>query len=153
MKTIPRFNPMLKSLALSLVVLIPASCRASEAPQITPSQIGQMIDRLKEADVNSDGRVTRQEWLAYRARLFDRLDQNGDGVLSIDDVPPFLRDGAQGQSLRQALIDCDLNHDGQLSRAEFVFGPTPVFDLIDINKDGVIDANEIRLAKAAISRR
>lgn len=35
----------------------------------------------------------------------------------------------------------DLNHDGRLSRAEWM-GPSTIFDRLDINRDGVITPNE-----------
>lgn len=38
-------------------------------------------DQFRNADVNGDGQVTRNEWLWSR-RSFDRYDRNGDGILS-----------------------------------------------------------------------
>jgi len=38
-------------------------------------------DQFRDLDVNSDGRVTRDEW-QWSRRSFDRYDRNGDGILS-----------------------------------------------------------------------
>lgn len=49
-----------------------------------------MLERLKEADANKDGVITYEEVLAVRPdfprAVFDRLDRNGDGVLTSADV-------------------------------------------------------------------
>jgi EF hand len=39
------------------------------------------------ADMNKDGKVTRQEYLAAAAARFDKMDKNHDNVLSTDEFP------------------------------------------------------------------
>jgi hypothetical protein len=42
---------------------------------------------VSSADSNLDGRVTKAEFLAAADRRFKRLDRNGDGKLTIDELP------------------------------------------------------------------
>ena len=42
---------------------------------------------VSSADANLDGRITRAEFLAAADRRFKRLDRNGDGKLTIEELP------------------------------------------------------------------
>lgn len=50
------------------------------------------LGMLRFADTDGNGQVSKAEMKAAADKLFTRLDRNGDGVLSIDDLPnrPFL---------------------------------------------------------------
>jgi Ca2+-binding EF-hand superfamily protein len=49
-----------------------------------------MAGRLMEADANHDGLVSRAEFHLWRQSQFLRIDRNGDGFLSREDVPALL---------------------------------------------------------------
>jgi Ca2+-binding EF-hand superfamily protein len=106
-----------------------------------------MAARLGEADADHDGAVTKDELLQYRAKQFARLDRNGDGVITAEDRPRL----AAGRNGRPSLFDqFDVNKDGKIDRAEFVDGPTPVFDKADSNGDGVLSADELKAARETL---
>lgn len=44
--------------------------------------------RMKALGAGPDGKVTREAWIAAEDRTFHRLDRNGDGVLSADEMHP-----------------------------------------------------------------
>jgi len=100
-----------------------------------------MARRILEADADGNGQVTRAEFLAYRGQQFARFDRNGDGFITMDDVPRLLagRFEPRVQAMRQQF---DANHDGRISRDEFVRGPTPGFDLADANHDNIVSTAE-----------
>lgn len=125
---------LLPTLAAALSV---ASAQPAEAPQCISN-----IDRLLEADLNNDGEITREEVGERRAQILERLDRNGDGVARSSDAPRFAR-GRYNEALDQLLSNFDSNGDGELSRAEFVDGPTLGFDRIDANGDDLLNAEEM----------
>jgi hypothetical protein len=45
-----------------------------------------MVEMLREADANGDGKIERSELPERMARAFDRLDTNGDGVIDQDEI-------------------------------------------------------------------
>ena len=45
------------------------------------------LGRLGRADANSDGQITRAEWVQAANARFDRLDANKDGKLVGDELP------------------------------------------------------------------
>jgi hypothetical protein len=105
-------------------------------------------------DTNKDGVVDRAEWKAGQEARFKRLDANGDGKLTQEEL--FARTPAVGTSVlptdRQAqrqstyfqLLDAD--KDGVVTLAEFMAQADRNFARCDINKDGRIDTAECRQA-------
>jgi len=111
---------------------------------------------LGQLDVDHDGKITKQETVDARERLFVRLDSNGDGVVDQDEV----------EQARQAILDraaiaearlsnqwkrMDKDRDGKVSAAEFQ-ARTVMFDLADRNGDGVVTTEEIDFLRGLIGR-
>ncbi len=119
--------------------ILPAAMAAFGLATPAVAQMASPQQLLSHADANHDGRVTRAEFLASRASAFDRLDSGGRGYVPLNTVDnrPRLR-----ALVGPALAAADLNHDGRVTRAEFVAAPTPVFDTADANHDGVVDPAE-----------
>lgn len=104
---------------------------------------------FERSDVNKDGTVTREEFVAARADHFTKLDRNSDGYVDSADVPARLakrraQNGGGGDLLAKQF---DSDGDGKVSKDEFVNGPTLAFDRADTNKDNVLDAQELAAAK------
>jgi hypothetical protein len=74
--------------------------------------------RLKAADTNGDGLISKAEAQASLPRLykhFDEIDTNHDGQISPEELK------AAHQKMRNAMFDkMDANHDGVISRDEFM---------------------------------
>lgn len=106
-----------------------------------------MAARLMEADANNDGMVSRAEFLAWRKDQFARIDRNGDGYVTADDVPAMLA-GRMGPRVAMLVQAFDTDHDGRVSAHEFIDGPTPGFDLADANHDGMVTRAEVAAVRA-----
>src|SRR6266851_259983 len=148
---------MLKFLSLSAAALLLITGPALAAPDDLPAAAekgGRAPSGLMRYDTNKDGVVDRAEWKAGQEARFKRLDTNGDGKLTQDEL--FARTPAIGNSVlptdRQAqrqstyfqLLDAD--KDGVVTLAEFMAQADRNFARCDINKDGRIDTAECRQA-------
>jgi hypothetical protein len=100
---------------IALIAALGLGCAAASA-LAAPEGHGPMA-RLKAADTNGDGLISKAEAQASLPHLykhFDQIDANHDGQIS----PEELR--AARQQMRNAMFDrMDANHDGVISRDEF----------------------------------
>ncbi|MFM9979044.1 MAG: hypothetical protein ACKVOP_13495 [Sphingomonadaceae bacterium] len=122
------------------------------APVSAQTGDGPILNRMIEADTNRDGIITRAEMLAARTANFARFDRNRDTILTDADIPAFLRGSAIGQRFAELRTEFDANRDGKVTRAEFVAGPTPVFDRADVDRDNRLTRAEIDAAKTRAGR-
>lgn len=129
-----------------LVVAVPATIAQ---PLGGASLLGQL-------DIDHDGKITRQESLEARERLFVRLDSNGDGVVDQDEVEEARQAIIDRASMAEARLSnqwkrMDKDRDGKVSAAEFQ-ARTVMFDLADRDGDGVVTTGEIDFLRGLIGR-
>lgn len=147
-----RFRNFLPGLLLTAPALLAVPATAHATPALSGRQLDgtQAIERMRAADANHDGAVTRAELVTYRNAEWKRFDRNSDGYFSVDDLPGLLRDRWNGGKLAQMRETYDRNHDGKISRDEFTSGPTPAFDMADTNNDGRVTEAELKTALATV---
>lgn len=87
------------------------------------AQVTRTGEYLQHMDADGDGRVSLAEYQAWMSYAFDRMDRNGDGVLSADELP-----GGKGRPV---------------TRAEHLAKLAATFNRQDTNKDGFLDAREL----------
>lgn len=130
---------------------------APAAPQPIPRTLflQNMDGDFSKMDANHDGKVTKPEIEAFQranaineimARnraIFAQLDANHDGQLSPQEFARF-----HGQppppNATPMLQHFDADHDGVISQVEFRAATLANFDRLDVNKDGVVDAAEMK---------
>lgn len=116
---------------------------------------GAMGERIKAADKNGDGFISREEAQASLPKVaenFDRMDLNKDGFISREE---FQRAGEARRAAMQAekerrFQEADKDRDGQINRAEAessMPGLAKRFDQIDTNKDGRLSREELAAAR------
>lgn len=154
------------------MALIAALSLAAMAPALAPALAqdgGGMLDRLKMADANKDGSITRAEMRVVREQGFRRMDANNDGFISAEERQQMTAAAAEAKAKGKgkgaggggggggmgdrALGDADANNDGKISRAEFLNTPMRGFDRLDANGNDIIEASELATAQAAMARR
>ena len=116
----------MKALFILAVAVLTLSCGPALA-----QGAGGGARLLSAADANKDGVITKAEFDAMRAKRFDEMDKNKDGVLAGDELMGGRRRGIVAAS-----------GEGKISRGEFLVY-APLFDRLDTNKDGVIVAAEL----------
>jgi len=114
-------------------------------------------DRVMSWDADGDGRVTPDE-IPYHFQV--AIGRGGlPGLTGAVMVAPG--QGTRSMSADQAaagaagpewFLKMDRNHDGDISRREFL-GPRDQFDRLDRDKDGLIDTDEARAAAPAKTER
>lgn len=108
---------------------------------------------LFQADANSDGVLTRAEFDASRTSQFARLDADNNGQLSREEMRAQRgergerghrggRDHRGGPGGHGGFEGADANNDGNITRDEFLARPIAMFDRLDANSNGVIEASE-----------
>jgi Ca2+-binding EF-hand superfamily protein len=137
--------------------LLPLVIGAAILSACAPMRMQRHTDPAKaldSADVNKDGVVTRAEFLAQREKAFVRLDRNGDGFIDQSDMPGRRRARKNsGDQFQELIARFDKDGDGRVSKAEFVNGPTPLFDQADKDHNGELDAAELATLKALLQGR
>jgi Ca2+-binding EF-hand superfamily protein len=114
---------------------------------------------LQLMDTDSDGTVTKTEYLAYMDKQFDKLDTDHDGTLDVKELkalrglPATDTEGkiepGKTPSAKQMLLKMDPDKDGTVSKDEFNTYAGAEFDKLDGDHDGTLDAKELQQVSPA----
>jgi Ca2+-binding EF-hand superfamily protein len=118
---------------------------AADSPSAPPHPLEALLHFLRTADADQNGAITYEEAKALVPALtqeqFDYLDNNGDGVLTRDDLPAAPPEDPV-RRLLNLLRQLDTNHDNAVSYEEILAWvpsfPQEAFDVLDVNGDGVL---------------
>jgi hypothetical protein len=115
--------------------------------------LGESIfDRL---DADHDGLISPDEAKAARARMFDRIDADRDGLVTAAEIETAKDNAQKRRAMRLASLakaraamlapserfaELDLNHDGKITRDEFVSARS-WFDLLAKSPGGISKAD------------
>jgi len=108
----------------------PAFAQQTPAPRPLVGGHGNNIDAfVAQHDSNADGRLTWQEFNAFRRSRFDATDANGDGTVDVEEYVQEFEDrmreemeqgrGEQVEQTQRRFTALDSNKEGHVSRTEF----------------------------------
>ena len=136
--------------ATGAAVLATAACGFAQAQSGNESAGGR--HGIFQSDSNSDGVLTRAEFDAGRAAQFARLDADNNGQLTREEMRAGRGDRGEHRGRRGhrgrgpggpgGLEGADANNDGNITREEFLARPIAMFERLDANRNGVIEASE-----------
>ncbi|TCM20520.1 Ca2+-binding EF-hand superfamily protein [Novosphingobium sp. PhB165] len=109
---------------------------------------GRADAAFANADLNKDGRISRNEYIKARSQRFTNMDRNGDGGVSKADFPRASHNPAMESKLNAFIAESDTNHDGMVTRAELDASPPRAFNRADTNHDGFVDKAELAAIEA-----
>jgi hypothetical protein len=105
---------------------------------------------MHKIDTDSDGTVSKAEWLAYQEKVFSVLDKKKTGVVDEKEflspssgMATFATGGyTRGLQTKAMMHKIDTDGDGTVSHDEFIAYQTKVFDMMDKNKSGSLGPQE-----------
>ncbi len=113
----------------------------------------EFMDRLRAADTNADGMLSRGEAAALPriSRNFDAIDANHDNYITFDELRAFFK-AHHGKRHGDFLKRLDTDGDGRISKAEAASAPRLAqhFYQVDANHDGFLTPEEMRAAHQAM---
>nr|WP_285230669.1 hypothetical protein [Stenotrophomonas sp. ISL-67] len=91
------------------------------------AQVTDTVSYLQRMDTDGDGKVSVEEYVQWMMYAFERMDRNGDDVLSADELPGGKGKPIPREQQRQTIIERfhkqDANGDGFLSAKELSAPP------------------------------
>jgi Ca2+-binding EF-hand superfamily protein len=111
---------------------------------------------FQHMDLNSDGKITKDEMQQAKAARFTQTDTNGDGFLSAEEMTAQAKkmdSEKRARRVAKMIEKLDTDKDGKLSAEEAAKrGPDAermarMFDRLDANKDGAITMEEAKAGK------
>lgn len=105
---------------------------------------------MHKIDTNGDGKVSRDEWIAYQEKIWVVLDKDKKGMVDekaflapSSEMASFATGGyARGLQTRAMMHKIDTDGDGTVSHDEFIAYQTKVFDMMDKNHTGSVGPQE-----------
>jgi len=135
-------------LAVVLTVVLTGSLSAQERKARGPGA-AQIMKRLKAADANGDGFLTKDEAPERLRERFDEADANGDGKLDPEElkrvVAEFVKRTSPGLAeLLEQVKAVDTDGNGKLSLKESLQSTKQRFAKVDTNSNGKLEEQELK---------
>ncbi|WP_439595947.1 EF-hand domain-containing protein [Falsiroseomonas sp.] len=109
-------------------------------------------EAFARADVDNDGRVTRDEGWAWLQARFQEVDADRDGGVSMEEMRAFATARMGGRGPRRGMEQgaqgmfraLDVNSDGKVTLEEIRPFAEAMFRARDVNSDGALTREEVR---------
>ncbi len=113
-------------------------------------------EMFAQVDADGDGKVTKEEFEAFRAARFAAADTDGDGKLSPEEMEAA-REARRMERVRGMITRLDTDGDGLLSAEELAAGaprrgPEAMFGMLDADEDGALTLEEMQAGRPGFGR-
>lgn len=131
-----------------LVILSVCAFSGDASAAAHPNE-GLIDAQFKVMDTNGDGRLSPDEHAAGAKRMFDAMDANKDGTVTIAEMDAVHKNvpGKEPKSSDLSSIEkikvVDQNGDGLLSADEHAAGSRKMFSKMDADRDGFLSRAEL----------
>ena len=134
----------LRQVLVAFCITAAASCGGVRNGNPAAAQLEQEVRLMLTFDENSDGVVTHEELEDGLRRQFTAIDASRRGYL--DAQQARAEDDRRSRVLGASYSPMvDMHRNGMIDYDEFAALPRAIFDRLDANHDGKLDANELRL--------
>ena len=136
---------------IALAAVITTAILVAPIAQAVDLAESRLESLFKKADVNNDGKLTREEAKAMPRVLknFDAIDTDKDGTVTLDEIRAAMAKAKTGKDMHEQAVErfkaADKDKDGTLTKDEARAMPKVAknFDAIDADKDGTVSEQEI----------
>lgn len=143
--TIQNFKSTLKVASIVIASIVCGIAGISATAAAPDYAIGSRW--FKSADADRDQKVTPGEAGGLAIKRFSRLDRDGDGVATVEEIDRLLGESVARRRER-LLRRLDTDRDRVITRAEIETRTTQMFTDIDADRDGGITFEEMRAFRA-----
>jgi len=132
----------------ALSVIIPASAYAVDTVKWKPDA----EKRFSVKDLNSDGKISKDEFFYSITRVFQKIDRSADNHISLKEMRAYLKPNKQkhvreaqwNSKINRIFARKDLNKDNVISKDEYLSKRTNNFKEYDQDGDQSISLKEMR---------
>ena len=148
-----------KTLALVVLSAFMAGSVATLAQaEVKDGPEGMPLLNFDAIDADKDGKITAEEFAAFRMAEFAKADTNADGQINVEELAArrIAEAAERAPDMAAKMIErMDENSDGQLSAEEIEQGPRApsMFERADENGDGAISKDEAEAMKDKMGHR
>lgn len=127
--------------ALSAAVGAPALADKRHGDDIGGA--GGMMGRFDQADTDSNGEITFDEFSKAAGERFTLADVNKDGKVTVEEMAAAIEKMRAERMARRMINRFDANSDGAVTLAEIQNGQKEIYALMDRNDDGKLIKEEM----------
>ncbi len=132
----------LPAIVLAALASFSFTLNAQESSQPDPRWI------IAKYDLNGDDTITAEEVTSKKLRVFQFMDTNQDGAVSVDEY--IISDAQRRETLLMARFDkLDLDHDGIIDGQEYT-SYLGLFASIDGDGDGHLTESEVKASQSDV---
>ncbi len=131
----------------SALLMLSSQAFAADPPSTGAPRVHNM---LKQFDTDQDGKISREEFAAKRAKGFERVDTDKSGTLSLEEMKARCKNERCTQMVTKRFAKLDKNNDGSVAKDEFA--NMTMFNRLDKDKDGYISESELPGRKGKMPR-